>query len=148
MGRWDHWLEAKAKPLTEHVLDEVAKILAKDLSGWPPPVAEWSSDADRERFASLFAPAAARPGRITFREAFRLARWEMQRDVQAIDQYMTREQWRSEGVADHEFLALLFVHQWLIEQLLGLNEATEGKIKRTQLEDCLDRCERKLGHGT
>lgn len=144
MGRWDHLFEVKPKTLTEHLLDEVAGLLAKDLAGWPPPIEEWSNEADRRKFGALFEPESARPDGATFREAFRLARWEMQREVNAIDDYMTREEWRAKGVPEDDFLALLFLHQWLVEQMLGLSEATGGRIKRDQLEDCLDRCERRL----
>ncbi len=144
MGRWDHLFEARPKPLAEHVIDEAAKLLAKDLATWPPPIGEWGSEADRKRFAPLFAPDTQEPGPTTYAEAFRLARWEMQRDVRAIDAYMTNEGWRSAGVSDDEFLALLFLHQWLIEQMLGLNEATEGRIKRPMLVECLDNCRRRL----
>jgi hypothetical protein len=144
MGRWDHLFDLKSKPLTEHLLDEVAGLLSQELAEWPPTVIEWTSDSDHQRFAPLFRPEAPRPGAMTFREAFRLARWEMQRDVFAIDAYMTETQWRSAGVSDAEFLALLFLHQWLVEQMLGLTEVTGGRIKRPQLEECLGRAERRF----
>jgi len=144
MSRWDHLFALKPKPLTEVLLDEVAGLLSQELTDWPPTVLDWSSDADRRRFAPLFEPEAKPPGPATVHEAFRLARWEMQRDLLAIDSYMTGTQWRSAGVADSEFLALLFLHTWLVEQMLSLSEATEGRIKRTQLDQCLERAEQRL----
>jgi hypothetical protein len=144
MGRWDHLFELKPRPLAEQLIDEMARLLAQDLSHWPPPVEAWTSEADRKKFAPLFKAEAIRPDGATFREALRLARLEMKRDVPAIDDYMTREQWRSAGVPQRDFLALLFLHQWLVEQMLALNEATEGRIKRSQLEECLARCQSAL----
>ena len=147
MSRWDHLFELKPKPLAVHVVEEVARLIAQDLSQWPPPVVEWSTEADRRKYSALFSANAVRPGPETLREAFKLARWEMQRDVQAIDDYMTEERWRTAGVSDDDFLALLFLHQWLVEQMLALSEATEGRVRRPQLESCLVLAERSLAEG-
>jgi hypothetical protein len=144
MGRWDHLFDLKPKPIADHLLDEVAALLSQDLVQWPPAVLEWISAAEQSRFAPLFVGGAPRPGLATFEEAFRLARWEMQRDVLAIDAYMTETKWRSAGISDSEFLALLFLHQWLVEQMLSLNEVTGGRVKRPQLDECLVRTERRF----
>lgn len=148
MGRWDHLFEAKPRPIVEQVLDEVANLVARDLLTWPPPIQGWESDAEAKRFAPLFAPGAPRPGKAVFREAFRLARWEMDRAIEAIDDYVRHERWREAEVAPDGHLALQFLYRWLTEQMLGLAEATESHLRRPQLRDCLERCEKRFAEVT
>jgi hypothetical protein len=143
MNRWDWLLEQKPRPLVEQLLDEVAKRLARDLEQWPPPIDELDLTTGR-RFAPLLEPGSARPGWTAYEEAFRLARWELARDVLAIDEYMRQQRYLERGLGPGDRLVLQFLSLWLTESLLGLAEATEGRIKRVQLADCLDRTEGRL----
>ena len=143
-GRWDHLFEARPVPLVEHLLQEVSKLLAKDLSRWPPPVQEVEAGSAAQQ---LLAEPGPRPGAHVYREAFRLARWDVAREFDAYDDYMRNERWRAAGLAPAERPALLFLSRWLVEQMLGLAEATEGRLKRPQLQQCLDLTERRVAAG-
>ena len=144
MGRWDHLYELKPVPLAEHFVAEAAKLLARDLAGWPPQVEAWASPADEARFGPLLSPGAPRPDDRIFAEAFRLARLELMREVEQIDEYMRNERWRQVAAPGRGFDALLFLSRYLTEQMLAIAEATEGRIKRAMLVDLLLRAERAL----
>lgn len=143
-GRWDHLFEAKPVPLVEHLLQEVSKLLAKDLARWPPPVQEVDAGSATQR---LLAEPGPRPAPRVYREAFRLARWDVAREFDAYDDFMRNERWREAGLAPSERPAMLFLSQWLVEQMLGLAEATEGRVKRSQLLQCLDLTEQRVAAG-
>jgi hypothetical protein len=142
-SRWDLLLEQRPIPLVEHLLEEVAKLLANDLRGWPPPIEELDP-ALGVRFAPLLGPDVPRPEEALFEEAFRLARWELEREVEAVDEYMRNRRWELRGLAPDRKQALLFVSRWLVEQLLSLREYTHSKISRPMLIDCLERTARYL----
>jgi hypothetical protein len=142
-SRWDFLLDQKPVPLAELLLDEVSKLLAKDLAGWPLPIQELDAETGR-RFQPLLEPESQRPGEPVFAEAFRLTRWEIERNIDAIDEYMRNQTWSEHGLTAEDKLALLFVSRWLVEQLLSLREAVEGRISRPQLVDCLERARRRL----
>jgi hypothetical protein len=136
-SRWDLLLDTKPVSLLRHLLDQVPGLLAKDLSQWPLPIQELDPETGR-RYAPLLDPASVRPGKEVFAEAFRLARWELERDVEAVDDYMRNQRWAAHGLTAEAKLALLFISRWLVEQLLSLREATHGKVTRVQLVECLD----------
>jgi hypothetical protein len=146
-SRWDLLLDQKPISLTDHLLTEVAKLLAKDLSGWPPPIQELDPVAGRQ-FEPLLTPDGKRPSEDVYAEAFRLARWELTREVDAYDDYMRNRRWMEKGLAADDKLALLFISRWLVEQLLALGEATEGRVKRAQMVECLERLSRQLRAGS
>ena len=143
-GRWDHLFDAKPVPLLEHLLQEVSKLLAKDLARWPPPLQEVEPGSVA---AQLLAEPGPRPAPRVYREAFRLARWDLAREFDAYDDYMRNERWRAAGLAPAERPVVLFLSQWLVEQMLGLAEATEGRVKRPQLQQCLDLTEQRVAAG-
>jgi hypothetical protein len=140
-GRWDLLLDKKPVPLVEHLVDEVAKLLAAELLRWPLSVQELDVGTGR-RFAPLLEPGNPRPSDAVFSEAFRLARWELEREIEAVDDYMRNQRWTAQGLSAQDKLALLFVSRWLVEQMLGLGEATQGRLSRRALADCLDRARR------
>lgn len=142
-SRWDFVFDLKPIPLVDHLLEEVAKLVARDLARWPLPVQELDADTGRT-FAALLLPDARRPADAVFHEAFRLARWELERDLEASAEYMRNRRYLEHGITESDRRALLFVSRWLVEQLLSLNEATSGRIKRPQLVDCLDRIRRRF----
>jgi len=48
------------------------------------------------------------------------------------------------GLAPTDRLALLFLNRWMVEQLLGLGEATQGRVKRPMMRQVLDKVEERL----
>ncbi|WP_426754110.1 hypothetical protein [Myxococcus sp. Y35] len=142
-SRWDHLFDLKPVSLVDHLLEEVAKLLHKDLLQWPPPVQELDLDTGGS-FAPLFTEPRPRPAPAVYREAFRLAQWELARETDAYDDYMRNKRYLERGLAPDDRVALLFLSRWLTEQMLGLGEATEGRIKRKHMRDCLERLQSKL----
>lgn len=144
MGRWDHLYELKPVSLGEAFVEEAAKVVAKDLQGWPPPVEGWHSPQDEARFGPLVAPGSARPDAKIFAAAFRIARLELMREFEQIDEFMRNERWREFTAPGAGVDAMLFLSRYLTEQMLAIAEATEGRIKRPMLVDLLLRAERRL----
>jgi hypothetical protein len=144
MGRWDYLYELKPVPAAEAFVEEAAKVIAKDLGVWPLQVSEWASAQDAARFGPLLAPDSPAPDQAVFAAAFRLARLELMREFEQIDDYMRNERWREVTPPGRGVELLLFLTRYLTEQMLSINEATEGRIKRPMLVDLLTRTERHL----
>lgn len=143
-SRWDHLFDLKPIPLVDHLLDEVARLLAKDLQAWPPPVQDLDA-ATLGEFAPLFTEATRRPDPAVYTEALRLARWDLAREFDAFDDYVRNKRYLERGLSPDDRVPLLFLTRWLTEQMLGLGEATQGRIKRPLMRTCLDRLEAQLG---
>ena len=143
-SRWDWLYDVRSVPLTDYVLDEVAKKLRDRLADWPVQVLEWNSEGDRIRFSPLVAPDSAPPDFYTFREAFRLASWELSREYEAIDSYMRREEWKNAGIGPDGYDLLVFLDRYLTEEMLAVLDVTEGRIGRRDLVRCLDKAEKLL----
>jgi len=142
-SRWDYLLETKPVPILDHLQEEVAKLLAKDLAKWPPPVQEIDLDLGGT-FAPLFLEPPPRPSPAVYDEALRLSRWELEREFDAYDDYMRNKRYLERGLAPTDRLTLLFLNRWLVEQMLGLGEATEGRVSRPIMRKILDKVESKL----
>src|SRR4051794_26188558 len=97
-GRWEQLLDQKPVPVLEALLDEVAKRLSGDLARWPLPVEDVDT-ASLGSFAPLLSPEVPPPGAPLFREAFRLARWELERALDAMDDYLRNRRYLERGVA-------------------------------------------------
>jgi hypothetical protein len=82
-----------------------------------------------------------------YREALALARLELERELEAYDEYMRNQRYLERGLAPTDRPALLFLDRWIVEQMLALGEATGGRIKRPQMVHCLELVERKLQAG-
>ncbi len=143
-SRWDHLYDLKPVPLTEHFLEEAAKLLAQDLAKWPLEVEAWATPADQARFGPLVASDSARPDDAVWTAAFSLARLELEREFEQIDDYMRNERWRAVTPPGMGVEQLHFLTRFLTEQMLGIAEATEGRLKRPMLVDLLSRLERRL----
>jgi hypothetical protein len=144
MARWDFLYEKKPVPVAEHFVEEVSKILAKDLLAWPLTVEEWTTPADAARFGPLLEAGSPRPGEKVWTAAFRLARLELMREFEQIDEFMRNERWRELLAEGREVDLMLFLSRYLTEQMLAVAEATGGRVKRPQLVDLLLRAERRL----
>ena len=139
-SRWERLLEQKPIPLIDHLVEEVARLLASDLATWPPPIQDLDPVAGA-RFLPLFEEGAPRPDGRAFDEAFRLTRWELEHDLPAYDDYMKHQRWMERGLPAESRTALLFLSRWLYEQLSALAEATENRVKRRHLLQILERAQ-------
>ena len=137
-SRWDLVLDSKPVPIVEHLLDEVAKLLAADLDRWPLPVVDLDPESGR-KFAALVKPGSRRPEEAVFEEAFRVARWELQREIDASAEYFRNRRHTERGLTEEARTPILFISRWLVEQLLSLREHTHGRVTRDQLVQCLER---------
>ncbi|MFN7130618.1 MAG: hypothetical protein ACK4N5_00950 [Myxococcales bacterium] len=143
-SRWDFIQDLKPIELKQHFLNEAAKLLAKDLEKWPLTIEAWENPQAEARFARLTLPGAPRPDERVYEAAFKLARWEMEREFEAIDEFMRNERWRAYGADEYGRDAMLLLNRWMIEQLLSILEVTEGRINRALLVELVDRTEREL----
>lgn len=142
-NRWDRLLDLKRVTLVDQLMTETAKILWEDLGTWPPPLQELEAAGKRE-FAALLAPDSAVPKRNVYVEGIRLARWDLQRDFDAFDEYVRNRKYLDASLDDTDKPAILFIASFLTESLLALSEVTEGRVKRTDLVLALDRLQRKF----
>jgi hypothetical protein len=142
-GRWKRILDRKPVPIREHLLDEAARLLLDELGRWPLPVEEIDPRTGAG-MAALLHPDAPRPSPAVFPEAFRLVRWELAREHDAYDEYLRNRRYLEVGIAEPERPLLLLVSRYLLEQLLSLSEATEGRVDRRALLGIVDRLERGI----
>jgi hypothetical protein len=142
-SKWDYLLDQKPKPLATHLLEEVAKRLAKDLNQFPPPIEGFESESAEARFKPLFEPPT-RPHDDVYRAAFHLAKLELQREIEAIDEYMRNQRYKPLAPSDRDYLSMLFLSRWLTEQMLALSEAVQTRLPRPKLVECLEDVERRV----
>jgi hypothetical protein len=141
-SRWEHLLETKPIPIIDHLVEEVSKLFAESMRVWPLEV----DDADPATIV-LLKENPKRPADALFREAFRLARWDLGREFDAFDEYIRNMRFVAAGLAPDSKPLLLFLSRFMTEQALGLNEATEGRIDRRRMLQVLERTERLLIRG-
>ena len=139
--RWDLILEQKPIPVIEHLLEEASRLFAKDLSVWPPEIAEFDPSTGLT-LEQLLAERPARPERAVYTEAFRLTRWDLSRDFAATDDYWRNQRHLEAGLTAADKPMILFLSRFITEQLLALGEATEGRVTRARMLDALTRIER------
>jgi hypothetical protein len=142
-SRWDLLLEQKPVALIDHLLEEAAKLIAADYQRWPLPVQEIDLASAKE-LASLLLPDAQRPSPEVYREAVKLAQWDLGREVDAYDDYMRNRRYLALGLTEVDRPRLLLLSRWLVEQLLGLGEATEGRVNRARMRVVLEGVARRL----
>ena len=134
-SKWDLVLEQKPTPMVEHLMDELAKILAAEISRWPPAV----ETANAGELPEVFAARPDRPTELLYREAFTLAKWDLSCEHAAFDDYVRNRRYLAAGLTVSDKALLLSVSRLIVEQLLALGEATEGRLKRHQLLELLER---------
>jgi hypothetical protein len=142
MGRWDRFHEARSITSEQMLADEVVKTVVEDLRGWPPPVSEWIDKAREEKFAPVLRAGASRPSTPVIAMAFELARWELQRRYDALDDFARNDRASKVATDATERLALELLHAWLTDSMLELLEVT--RLKRPALIECLSRVEKRL----
>lgn len=142
-GRWDFLYELKPVPLTEHLVEELAKVVASEISRWPLALDSFAAPEDAARFAPLLAPDAPRPDAKVYQAAFLLARLELEREFERIDEFMRHERWRAYASPGPSYDAMILLSRMLTEQMLAVLEQTEGRVGRARLVECLRRAERR-----
>ncbi len=140
MGRYDWLYELKPVPLKDKVMDEVARHVARDLRGWPPPVEEWLSEKERARFAPLYDDPV-RPDDSLLRYACRIVRLELNREYEAIDYEMRNERWREHGSSERDGESMQLLVRWLVDVLLAVREHSGQRLTRRDLMEIVDRIE-------
>jgi hypothetical protein len=138
LGRWEHLFAQKPIPLVEHLLEEAAKLLATDLKQWPPPIEELDGVASQS-FREIASGERAHPPIEAYRESFQLARWELERDFAAYDDYLRNQRWTERGLRPGHRADLLYLSRWMVEKLLLLREQTQSRLSRDQLVVCLEK---------
>jgi hypothetical protein len=136
-SRWERLLEQKPVSLLEHLLEEVARQMASELCQWPPSVSA-SEGAPAQGLPEGAPPPLAQ----AYEEGFRLARWDLERRFDAVDDYMRNKRWQERGLTAADKPTLLFLSRWLVEYLLELGEATLGKVNRPRMLEALDQAQR------
>lgn len=139
--RWERILDSKPTTLVDHLMTEAAKTLWEELGSWPPPIEELELAGARAH-GDVLSPGSPVPPRGAYREAIRLARWDLQREFEAFDDYVRNRRWTAAQLADGDKPAILFLASYLTESLLALREATGGRVKRDDLVVALDRLDK------
>lgn len=139
-SKWDLVLERRPRPVLDYLVDEVAQLFAAELERWPPAV----EDAAEGSLASLLVTQPRRPDRRVYEAAFALARWDLEREVEAIDDYFRNQRYLGVGLAPGDRALLLFMSRLIVEHLLALQEATNGRLGRPRLIEVLDRTRQAL----
>ena len=138
-SKWDLVLEQRPRPIQEHLTEEIAGLFAKDLQTWPPPFEELDP-----ALRALVEGRTEPPSPVLYAEAFRLAAFDLERDVEAVDDYYRNRRYLEAGLAPGDRGLLQLVSRFLVEQLLALGEATHGRFKRPQLLEVLARTRRRF----
>lgn len=140
MGRWDYLYEIGPRPAIDVLLDEAAKAFSEDLKSWPPPL-EGLEPAGVQR--TLAVLRGERPHRLAYEEAFKLARFDLEHEYEAIDRWQ-ESGWRSAQLNEAERDAAVFLWRYLTERIFDLNEAVQSRLRRADLVTLVDRIERRL----
>lgn len=135
--KWHRVLERTPVPALEHLKAEVSRLFAKDLLLWPPAISQFDEETG-QHIQRLLKERPSRPDLCVFLEAFRLTAWDLRRNTDAVDDYWRNQRWHQAGLAATEKPMLLFFSRLMMEQLLALGEATEGRVDRSALFDILE----------
>jgi hypothetical protein len=138
--RWDFLYDRTRQPVREWVVERFAEVLADELRAWPPPLVEWTSDAERARWAEA---AGARPPDAAVRLALEIARLDLGRAWDAAERRLDAGGAVCPTPAARDGVRLLA--RFLSERCLDLKEHAEGaRLTREDLVRCLDRVEARL----
>ena len=146
MARWDFLADQKPATIKETVLGLVADELTSELRAWPPRTYEWMNPAQQARFQPVLARQGM-PELDTLRASCELARLELLREVERVDQF-----WRGSRRAELLPSALEeetahFLVLWLVESALEFQEAVQHRYRRAELAALVERVEDRLLRG-
>lgn len=146
MPAWWERLDIRRVTILDQLMTEAAKLLFEELGTWPPAVEEVAVDRGGRpgEFSEILAPGSPVPPRAAFVEGIRLARWDLQREFDAFDEYVRNRRWSEAGLDDANKPQILFLASYLTESLLALKEATGGRVKRDDLATALDRLQKRF----
>jgi hypothetical protein len=137
-ARWERLLDQKPVSLLDHLIREAAQLIAADFLRWPLEV-------EAEPGSPGVPPAdQPRPAPTVYREAVRLARWDVASELDAYDDYMRNRRYLEQGLTEADRPLLLLLNRWLVEQMLVLGEHTQGRVNRQRKLACLDAIGRAL----
>jgi hypothetical protein len=139
--RYDWLYERQKQPVKQYILERFAGELADELRAWPPPDLEWESEALRRRWQQ---GAAAPPREAVVRCALELARLDLLREFEAIEQRLAGDAGGALLTEGERAAAHLLV-RLLTERCLSLKEYAEGaRLTRDDLVGALGLVERTL----
>lgn len=133
----------KPVPVVEHLVVEIARLLAAELEVWPPRI-EGFDEVTGGKAARLVAEHPLRPDPRYWRQAFALTRLELSRELEAFDAHVRNQRWLEEGLVPDDRAMILFLTRLVTEPLFALAEATEGRLNRARLLEIAARVERHL----
>jgi hypothetical protein len=139
--RFDWLYDRQKQPVKQYILERFAEELAGELAAWPPADLAWESEALRLRYQ---AGAAARPREQVVRFALEVARLDLKREWETMEQRLAAEgarHWQdpAEAAAGH------LLQRLVTERCLSLKEYAEGAhLTREDLVGALDLVERRL----
>jgi len=139
--RYDWLYERQKQPVKQYILERFAGELAEEVRAWPPPLLEWESEALRVRYQ---AGAAAPPREAVVRCALELARLDLRREFDAVEQRLASD---AGGTlqSDAERAAVHLLVRLLTERCLSLKEHAEGaRLTRDDLVGALGLVEKAL----
>ena len=145
--RWERLLDLKPIPILDHLVEELAKLFATDLRGWPPRLEDFDP-LTGHKVQALLAEHPLRPDDAVFKQAFVLTRMDLTHELDAYDDYLRNQRWQAAGLTAKDTAMLLFLSRLLTEQLLALGEHTEGRVNRARMLEVLARTERHLFAGS
>lgn len=143
-SRWEQVLEKKPIPIVDHLVEEVAKLFSAELGKWPLEVEDVELGPESRAWAKFLLPDAPGPSVVEWKEAFRLAHWDLAHEHDAYDEYVRNQRWTEAGLPPDARAMLLFLSRYVTEQLLALGEATQGRIDRKKKLEVLDATWRHL----
>ena len=140
--RYDWLYERQKTPVREYILERFAGELADELLAWPPPDLEWESEPLRLRWQ---AGAEARPRDEVIRYALEIARLDLRREFEAIEQALAGGAAARAWQTDAERAAGHLLVRLLTERCLSLKEYADGAhLTREDLVGALGLVERRL----
>jgi hypothetical protein len=140
MSRWE-WIEGiRAETPSQVAVRELGKVLVSELKEWPPAV-EWSDEGSRQRYAEIFAPDSVAPSSAVVAECFKVVRWELLRDFDAIGYYERNHELEKACPTRKEQLSWAFLRSYFSEAFFELIERTENRVTRRDLLAGMDELE-------
>lgn len=141
MNKWERLLDSKPRPILEHLVAEAATLFCTELRCWPPSIDEFDPQTG-QGLETMLRERPEQPDPRVYAQAFRLTRWDLSRDFDAIDEYWRNHRHLEAGLTMPDKPMILFLARFMTEQLLGLSEATQGRVTRLRLLDALALIER------